>query len=159
MKRSLLTRLLYVSSSLGMLLVSLILLNSLGCDYEMRLSSKEADYYAVCRAGKFTVIEREHGSKATWMVTAYQAVLGSQLIFFVTERSQVEAPQTKSPLSDLNKMHGSFTMPLNYGWKKLTPDHIAIFQQSPHPEILQGHFEGSLDFYHRFWPSVPVKTQ
>jgi hypothetical protein len=110
-----------------MLLVSLILLNSLGCDYEMRLSSKEADYYAVCRAGKFTVIEREHGSKATWMVTAYQAVLGSQLIFFVTERSQVEAPQTKSPLSDLNKMHGSFTMPLNYGWKKLTPDHIAFF--------------------------------
>lgn len=159
MRRNLLARLIYGLSALGMLLVCLVLLNSLGCDYEMRLSSKEADYYAVCRAGKFTVIERERDSKAAWMVSAYQAVIGSQLIFFVTERSQIEAAQTKSTLSDRNQMQGIFNMPLNYGWKKLTPSHIAIFQHSPHSEVLQGHFEGSLDFYHRFWPSVPVKAQ
>jgi len=141
---------------LGGWLVALILLNSLGCDYEMRFSSKEVDYYAVCRAGKFTAIEHEPSSKATWMVTAYQAVIANQLILFVTDRTQVEAAQTKSPLSDLNNIQGSFTMPLNYGWKKLTPHHIAIFQHSPHPEVLLAHFEGALDFYHRLWPSKPV---
>ena len=67
MRRAALIRLLFGLSATGMVLAGLVLINSLGCNYEMHLSSKEADYYAVCRAGKFTVIERDrYGLRYVW---------------------------------------------------------------------------------------------
>ncbi|QNF23782.1 hypothetical protein FT673_02415 [Aeromonas hydrophila] len=133
MRRAALIRLLFGLSATGMVLAGLVLINSLGCNYEMHLSSKEADYYAVCRAGKFTVIERDRYTKAKWMVSAYQAVLGNQLIFLVTDRTLIERPDKQSALSDINQVEGTFSMPLNYGWQMITPEQIAIFQHSPHP--------------------------
>lgn len=159
MKRAALIRLLFGLSATGMMLVGLVLINSLGCNYEMHLASKEADYYAVCRAGKFTVIERDRYTKAKWMVSAYQAVLGNQLIFLVTDRTLIERPDKQSALSDINQVEGTFSIPLNYGWQMITPEQIAIFQHSPHPELLQGHLEGWLDFYHKFWPATPLRAQ
>lgn len=146
-------------SGLGALAILFVTINSIGCNYEMRVSSKESDYYGVCRFGKITVLERDHHTKALWRVSAYQAVIGDQLIFWVTDRTPIQHAVKPSNLEDYNQVQSSLNMPLNYGWKMITPTHIAIFQHSPHPEITQGHFEGWLDFYHRFWPATPVHPQ
>ena len=134
------------------IILSGIVINSLGCNYEMHLSSKSADYFAVCRAGKFTVIERELKTHATWRVTALQIVVGHQLIFLVTDRTPIKtaAEDERAGLDDLNQLQRDVTMPLNYGWMMFGENRIAIFQHYPHAEIVQGHIDGWLDFYQRF---------
>lgn len=146
-------------SGIGALALSLVAINSLGCNYEMKISNGESDYYAVCRFGKLTVLERDRHTKAIWRVSAYQAVIGDQLIYWVTDRTAIQHAVKPSNLEDYNQVQNSLSIPLNYGWKMITPTHIAIFQHSPHPEISQGHFEGWLDFYHRIWPDTPVHPQ
>lgn len=74
----------------------------------------------------------------------FSTPVGQQVFLWITNR---EAPlhdqaDTDSRLEAFNQTQRNRFVLVNFAWQMLTPEKIAVFQHSPHPEISVGelHF-------------------
>lgn len=136
----------------------LLVLNSFGCNYEMTLQSDEARYYGVCHGGKVTFLEQD-AQRIAWRVSGFQLPVGQQVFLWITNREPLhDQADTDSRLEAFNQTQRNRFVLVNFAWQMLTPEKIAVFQHSPHPEISVGELHGWMDLTHRFWPARPLDS-
>ncbi|MFG0835286.1 hypothetical protein ACEUC3_19430 [Aeromonas bivalvium] len=124
--------------------IGLLLMNSMGCNYEMRVTDGDLSYYGVCRWGQAHFIETDNRSGAEWSVKAFQLAVADQLLFIIQERRQLKAGDgSDSKLDHYNQAQASFHL-LNYAWLPIDEKRIALFQTAPHHDVLLATREGPI---------------
>ncbi|MBP4041106.1 hypothetical protein J9885_07485 [Aeromonas sp. SrichE-2G] len=148
--------LLWLPLTLLVLIVTAISIDSFGCNYEMKMNTAGIDYQGVCRWGMLSIIEEEPATKAKWQVDGWQVAFMNQFIFFVSERRLLNKGNGQhSALNNYNQLQSDYTI-VNYTWVPLTKSHIAMFQKTPHHDVILVQQNGWFSFSHRLFPATPL---
>ncbi|MFT4173515.1 MAG: hypothetical protein QM639_13200 [Rhodocyclaceae bacterium] len=133
-----------------------LLVNSMGCRYELRSTHHNIDYYGVCRGGFVDIVETDLSTGSQWTVHAFQFALANQLLFMVHDRTQVRPSRddTRSVLDTYNQAHGSFGM-INYAWMPVDSRRVVFFQTSPRHDVLTLTRDGPLSLWDEYFPPQP----
>lgn len=148
--------LLWLPATLLVFFIAAVSFNSFGCNYELKIKSPGVDYQGVCRWGLLSAIEEERATQAKWQVHGWQLIFMDQMVIFVSSRKQLNKGTSRhSALNTYNQLQSDYSI-VNYAWLQLTDDHIAIFQKTPHWEIILAQHTGWFSFYDRLFPRTPL---
>jgi hypothetical protein len=132
------SRLALLAFPIAMLCAALaLLINSMGCNYELRATHHNIDYYAVCRGGFVDIVETDLATHSQWAVHAFQFSLANQVLFVVHNRTQVRPSreEASSVLDTYNQAQGLIGM-INYAWMPVDEKRIVFFQTSPRHDVM-----------------------
>ncbi|MBM3116804.1 hypothetical protein [Jeongeupia naejangsanensis] len=139
----------------ALLTVGFVIVNSLGCNYELRINHRNLSYYGVCRFGDVTFLESDQQTGSQWSVSAYQISIANQLIFLVRERRQLrDGAGSVQLLDDYNHTQNQYLL-VNYAWMPVDDGRIALFQTSPHHDVWLGKRDGPIDLMDALFPRQP----
>ncbi|MGC3962673.1 MAG: hypothetical protein QM803_04920 [Rhodocyclaceae bacterium] len=133
-----------------------LLINSMGCNYEIRSTHRNVDYYGVCRGGFVNLVETDLTTGSKWTMGAFQFSLANQILFFVHDRTQIREANGNmvSALDTYNQSLGSFSL-VNYAWMPVDGRRIVLFQTSPHHDVLAITREGHMSLWDAYFPYKP----
>ncbi|MFA9441364.1 hypothetical protein ACDA63_17185 [Uliginosibacterium sp. sgz301328] len=130
-----------------------LLVNSMGCNYTLRSTHRDVDYYGVCRGGFVNLVETDLTTGSTWTVGAFQFSLADQLLFVVHSRNHIRESSGKatSVLDTYNRSLGAISF-VNYAWMPVGRRRVVFFQTSPYHDVLTMTREGHISLWDAYFP-------
>ncbi|AOY00236.1 hypothetical protein [Jeongeupia sp. USM3] len=129
-----------------------VVVNSLGCNYELTLNHRDLRYYGVCRWGMVNFLESDERTGSKWSVSAFQISLADQLLFVIRERRQLREGRGDVQLLDNYNQSQSVYRLVNYAWMPVDRKRIAMFQVAPHHDVWIAEREGPMDLMDALYP-------
>jgi hypothetical protein len=130
-----------------------VLINSLGCDYEFHTTKKGVDYFGVCKNGKLSIIQTSIDTGDTWGVELVQISFFKQLFWVVGSRKEIVDSGKNNYINKINKMSAT-GMLYNYAWRRVDDNNVIVFQKKPEVDFYRLKIDGDIDA----WDSLGLYT-
>ncbi|GHD56923.1 hypothetical protein [Jeongeupia chitinilytica] len=146
----------FILPLLTLALLGFVVVNSMGCNYEVSINHRGLKYYGVCRGGTIDIIESDELTGTRWSVSAIQISVADQLIFLIRDRRKThEGSSDIRPLDPYLQSQWKRSI-VSYAWVPLDNSQVAFFQTAPHHDIWIGKREGPINLVDSLFPREPI---
>lgn len=135
--------------------LSLVLINSMGCNYSMYVSHPPLHYYMTCEWGKVRIIEANILNGEEWRFNAIQLAFFDQVLYLIHDRTLLRPPRQASQSDQQLPAARNKSNVISFGWLPLDDDHIALFRNLPHQDLRVAQMDGRLSLLS---PLTPLRA-
>ncbi|GAA5786710.1 hypothetical protein GCM10007860_23190 [Chitiniphilus shinanonensis] len=126
-----------------------VLVNSAGCNYALQLNHQNLRYHGTCRLGLAEFVETDQLTGSQWTVSAFQLAVADQLLFVVRERRHVR--EGAAGVAGHPRVQPDYLL-VNYAWMPIDDTRVALFQVTPHHDVIVAERRGAIDLMDALWP-------